>query len=163
MEWQQNAFDRLVRYANDRQLQLSSQLGQGYDGTVFSTNQGTAIKSLAFERLYQRERDVYLRIRENGVESIHGFSVPAMIDFDDHLWTIEMEIVSPPFVLDFAGAYLDRAPDYPAEVMEEWEADKCEQFGEERWEVVRIIMFTFQRYGIYLADVKPGNIVFENQ
>ena len=30
----------------------------------------------------------------------------------DILWVIEMEIVSPPFVLDFAGAYLDHRPDY---------------------------------------------------
>lgn len=70
-----------------------------------------------------------------------------------------MTIVRPPFVLDFAGAYLDRAPDYPDEVMEEWLAEKVEQFGE-RWPEVRRVVAAFRQWGIYLADVKPGNIEF---
>lgn len=71
-----------------------------------------------------------------------------------------MGIVSPPLVLDFAGAYLDRRPDCPNDVMEEWHADKLEQFREERRETVQRIMGHFARIGIYLADVKPGNITF---
>lgn len=71
-----------------------------------------------------------------------------------------MGIVSPPFVLDFAGAFLDQRPGYPDEVMEEWQADQLEQFGEERWEIVQDILAHFARMGIYLADVKPGNITF---
>lgn len=162
-EWRKELEIRAGQYANDRGIQIIGQLGYGYDGTVFATNHQSAIKVLRFDRLFQRERDVYLRLQDHAVVEVHGFSVPRLVDFCDELLIVEMGIVSPPFVLDFAGAYLDRAPDYPADVMEEWEADKCEQFGEERWEEVRIIMFTFQRYGIYLADVKPGNIVFENQ
>jgi hypothetical protein len=79
---------------------------------------------------------------------------------DDERWVIEMEVVSPPFVLDFAGAYLDQPPDYPPDVIEDWEMEKRDQFGEERWEMVRIVMYEFQQMGIYLADVKPGNIMF---
>jgi len=71
-----------------------------------------------------------------------------------------MGIVSPPFVLDFAGAYLDARPNYPDEVMLEWRAEKREQFGTHRWSVVQSIMASLARYGIYLADVKPGNITF---
>ncbi len=162
MEWQQDAIERLEQYATSRGLQLSSRLGQGYDGVVFSTVTGTAIKSLAFERLYLKERDVYLRLRENNVDHVCGFAVPTLIAYDDCLWVIEMEIVSPPFVLDFAGAYLDRPPDYPDDILEEWEEDKREQFGEERWEIVQSIMATFRRFKIFLADVKPGNITFED-
>jgi hypothetical protein len=40
-----------------------------------------------------------------------------------------MTIVRPPFLLDFASAYLDKAPDCPPEVIEEWRAEKAEQFG----------------------------------
>jgi hypothetical protein len=89
-----------------------------------------------------------------------GFAVPQLIHHDDRLCVVEMGIVSPPLVLDFAGAYLDRRPDYPNDVMEEWQADKLEQFGEERRETVQRIMGHFARIGIYLADVKPGNITF---
>ncbi|MEZ6128328.1 MAG: hypothetical protein R3C59_06580 [Planctomycetaceae bacterium] len=160
MEWQQDAIERMQRYAADRQIGLIERLGQGYDGVVVSTSNATALKSFAFERLFARELEVYQRLQEHRIDDVHGFAVPGLVDFDTGLWVLEMEIVSPPFVLDFAGAYLDRAPDYPPEVMEEWEADKCEQFGDERWETVRIVMFAFQRMGIYLADVKPGNIMF---
>jgi len=34
--------------------------------------------------------------------------IPKLIGYDDDLLTIEMTIVSPPFCLDSAGAYLDR-------------------------------------------------------
>ena len=86
MEWQQDAIERLEQYATSRGLQLSSRLGQGYDGVVFSTVTGTAIKSLAFERLYLKERDVYLRLRENNVDHVWGFAVPTLIAYDDCLW-----------------------------------------------------------------------------
>ena len=70
-----------------------------------------------------------------------------------------MTIVSPPFVLDFAGAYLDQRPDYPDDILAEWQADKAEQFGD-RWPTVRLLISSFVPFGIYLADVKPGNIEF---
>ena len=92
---------------------------------------------MRFERLYQRERDVYLRLRSQSIVEVAGFAVPQLIHHDDRLWVVEMGIVSPPFVLDFAGAYLDRRPDYPDDVMEEWQAEKLEQFGEERWQIVQ--------------------------
>ena len=36
---------------------------------------------------------------------------------------------------------------------------KRQQFGA-NWDRVQSIMATLRRYGIYLADVKPGNISF---
>ncbi len=88
-----------------------------------------------------------------------GFAVPQLIDIDESLWIIEMTIVSPPFVLDFAGAALDRRPQWPEDVLEEWRTEKAEQFGD-RWPTVRLIMSSFAGLGIFLADVKPGNIEF---
>ena len=79
---------------------------------------------------------MYLRLQENGIARILEFKIPKLWHWDDELWVLEMEIVSPPFVLDFAGAYLDRPPDFPDEVMEEWWKAKKEQFGE-RWPVVQ--------------------------
>ncbi len=54
----------------------------------------------------------YLRLRELQVESIRGHAVPQLLHFDDEFLAIEMTIVSPPFCLDFGGAYLDRPPDF---------------------------------------------------
>ena len=45
------------------------------------------------------------------------------------LLIVEMTVVARPLVLDFAGAYLDQVPEFPAGVLEDWEAAKQEQFG----------------------------------
>jgi hypothetical protein len=83
-----------------------------------------------------------------------------LLNHDDELWVIEMTLVRPPYVLDFAGAYLDRAPSYSEEVMAEWEAEKAEQFGR-RWRDVRAIMEILEhKYGVILQDINLGNISF---
>lgn len=151
--------ERLNRFARKHGRSLKKELGFGYDGTVFSTTCLSAIKSFKYERLYQRERDVYLRLQEQEVLEIRGFKVPQLVHADDELWCVEMTVVSPPFVLDFAGAYLDFPPEYDAEVLAAWRAEKAEQFGE-NWPEVQRLMREFASLGIYLADVKPGNIEF---
>jgi hypothetical protein len=93
------------------------------------------------------------------LESISGFKVPELLRHDDALWTIEMSIVSPPYILDFAGAYLDRPPDFPPEVLADWRAEKQEQF-EDDWPMVQKVMREFRAMGIYLSDLNPKNINF---
>jgi hypothetical protein len=120
----------------------------------------TAIKAHERERFYLKERKVYQRLQQFEVTHIRNAEVPQLVGFDDELWVIEMTIVSRPFVLDFAGAYLDFPPDYSEEVMAEWEADKREQFGS-RWPEAQAIVNELESYGIFMADVNPGNISFE--
>jgi hypothetical protein len=43
------------------------------------------------------------------------------------------------------------------DVMEAWRAEKREQFGAD-WPRVQDVMREFRSMGIFLADVKPGNI-----
>ncbi|MFV0444422.1 MAG: hypothetical protein ACK5Q5_12705 [Planctomycetaceae bacterium] len=155
----QDAEQRARRYAQLINTRLMTRLGAGYDGVVFATEIGSAIKSLRFEELYRRERDVYTRLWEAGIESVAGCHVPRLLNFDDELWVVEFEIVQPSFVLDFAGAMLDRPIDYPQDVLDEWIQQKMEQFGED-WPQVQQVILAFQQLGIYLADVKPGNISF---
>jgi hypothetical protein len=92
---------------------------------------------------------------------IRGCNVPALIDFDDELWVIEMTVVGRPFVLDFAGAYLDQEPDFSDEVLADWRAEKQEQFGP-RWPEVQAILGTLEGYGVFLLDVNPGNVSFND-
>ena len=70
-----------------------------------------------------------------------------------------MEVVKRPFVLDFAGAYLDSAPDYSAEVLADWRIDKQEQFGR-WWPEVELILASLERYGVFMVDVSPNSIAF---
>lgn len=128
---------RVKEYARHHRLVLAAELGHGVHGSVFTAQSQpekgiamlpTAVKAHKREADYLRERDVYLRLRENSVASIQGCHVPEMLCYDDHLWIIEMTVVVPPFVLDFGGAFLDKAPDFSDEVMADWRAEKIEQY-----------------------------------
>lgn len=160
------AIQRAEEYARRRGLSIEGQIGGGTQGAVFRTSKGTAVKALLDVSFYIRERDVYLRLRKLDIDNIRGFWVPRLIDHHDELFVIEMETVHPPYVLDFASAYLDHPPSYmedpdDADVRERWEQEKQEQF-EDRWPEVRSLLSAFRRHGIFLGDVKPGNITFKD-
>jgi hypothetical protein len=157
--WRDEVLSRAWSFGEKHECRCEEELGFGYDGIVLSTDRQSAIKVLRFKELYERERDVYSRLRDVQISSVRGFNVPRLILADDQLYVVEMTIVSPPFVLDFAGAYLDQSPDFPSDVIEAWRAEKVEQFGD-RWPEVLQVIASFRRWGIHLADVKPGNIEF---
>ena len=102
---------------------------------------------------------MYLRLTEAGVEEIRGFAVPKLIRSDDELQVIEMTIVTRPFVLDFAGAYLDHEPQFSDEIWSEWEAEKRDQI-ESRWPEVQAVLGALEAMDIYMVDVSPSNIAF---
>ena len=132
-------------------------VGSGQDGSVWATTTNTAIKVLNFEPLYERERSAYFRLLEHDVSNVMGCDVPRLMDYDDELWVVEMTIVTRPFVLDFAGAYLDVPPAYSPEMIEEWEREKAELF-EDDWPKIKAIRAAFRAFGIYLTDLTPNNI-----
>ncbi len=106
---------------------------------------------------YLREKQVYERLRRLAVTRVLGFNVPLVIGWEDGLRVIEITIVKRPFVLDFAGAYLDARPEFAEGVWKDWEAEKREQF-EDRWPEVQRVLGAFEELGVYLLDVSPGNI-----
>jgi hypothetical protein len=155
---------RLHEYAGNKNLAVESQLGFGVHGIVFTVHHQThdglsAVKVHERERDYARERDVYLRLHDNRIGKVRGCNVPELLDFDNDLWAIEMSIVKRPFVLDFARAFLDRAPEFSDEVLAEWEAEKRDQFGR-RWPDVLAILRELETFGIFMIDVNTGNISF---
>ena len=89
--------------------------------------------------------------------------MPQLISFDDELLVIEMTVVEPPFIPDFAGAYIGKAPDFPPEVIEQWRMEKREEFGD-RWpEVESALDWLRSRLGVQLLgypfmerDVRHG-------
>jgi hypothetical protein len=153
---------RAEAYAQNLGLHIERQLGFGVQRTVYSSDRRTAIKVHEREDAYRRERDAYLRLREHSVRSILEFAAPDLISFDDNLLILEITIVSPPFVLDFGGAYLDGKPEFPPGTLAEWEADKREQFGND-WPAARQVIAALERFGVYLVDVNPGNIRLRNE
>ncbi len=155
--------DRSQLYVESRTLAIESRLGFGQDGYVYSTSNKTAIKCLRSEELYRREVAVYRHLQDRKVKIVKEFHVPELIDYDDGLLVIEMTIVTPPYVLDFASAFLRPCMDhYSQEDMDEWRKEKQEQF-EDDWPKVRLLMAAFEGLGVYLSDIHPRNVACHEQ
>ena len=114
------------------------------------------------ERPFERDCRVYQRLREERTTRILGLNVPQLLRIDQEFRAIEMTIVRPPFLLDFADALLDEPPDFSEDVLRQWEEDKAEIFGE-RWPEVTRILAALQTFGVYLLDINPGNISFPEE
>jgi len=152
-------------YASRNRLVVRESLGAGIHGLVRvvqgnTTLGGTALKVFHAEEFFRRELAVYERLKAARIREILGFAVPQLIRADDELLALEMTVVERPFVLDFAGAYLDNAaPWFDDEVWETWETDKREKFGL-RWPEVQAVLAALEGYGIHMLDVNPGNVAF---
>ena len=151
-------------YAVRHRLQLADRLGLGMHGIVFVAESKervfkSAVKIFQNEEPYQKERNAYVRLKEHGVENIRGFHVPQLLSFDDDLLVVEVTIVTRPYLLDFAGAFLDRPPEFPEEVLTDWHEQKVEQFGE-RWAIVELVLAELRSHGIFFTDVNPDNVRF---
>ena len=143
------------------ELILKTPLGFGHDGTVWKSNRRTAVKALLREDNYRNELRCYQRFSDEKVTNIYGFAVPQLIGHDDALKIIEMKIVTPPYILDFAKVWIDATPDYPPETWQEYYSSLQERFGERTGEVRKLLSALQFHYSIWYADPKPGNIQFE--
>ena len=149
---------RAQQYAIKRKMSLEDRLGWGQDGFVFQSSKRTAVKTFGSQQQYEQERAVYERLRDGGVTKIRQFSVPRLVFHDSFLLVIEMEIVTPPYVLDFAAAHLDGSP-YSTQETARWQRRCQSRFGE-RWPEVAGLIAAFARYGIILGDIHPNNVNF---
>lgn len=151
----------LQEYAKSRFISIdidTVHLGIGEDGMVMETSRKTAAKAFYRRKNYLRELGCYERLRDFCVESVSGFAVPELVDFDDTLWVIEMGIVSPPRLLDFGKAYLDIPPEYPEGVLEEHLENRAKDYSIEDWSMVLSAYYELASYGIYYYDLRPANI-----
>lgn len=154
------AIRRAADYAKRLDCRLVAKLGFGVDGIVLQTDRQSAIKIFEHRTQYYVEHDVYLRLQEGGVTQIQGHNVPQFIGSDDELQILEISIVTPPYILDFAKAELDFPTEFPAEVMQE-RLEYWASLFEGRWPKVQAIMQELEsRYGIFLLDPHPRNIAF---
>lgn len=141
---------------------MKTPLGYGNDGCVWKSNRQSAVKAFERQENYRRESTCYQRLAERNVTSILGLAIPQLMGLNDSLMIVEMRLVTPPFLLDFGKAHLDLPPDFPPEVMVEWEESGRELFGS-RWSDVEAILWALKQHGIYYYDAKPGNINFGDE
>jgi hypothetical protein len=149
-----------LQYAAARgiEIDLQNPLGAGTDGSVWPTNRGSAIKVLELEKNYLQELRCYQRLMENNVERVDGLAVPQLIDYDDTLLVIEMEIVRPPYLLDFGKAYLDESSPYSNEELSRHLTELAAHFSQADLPRIKKILRLLRNYGIEYLDAKAKNI-----
>jgi hypothetical protein len=149
------------RYVQTRDAHITNCIGGGTDGTVWKTDQPSAIKVLELEKNYRMELGRYQRLADHGVRNVLGLVVPRILGWDDDLMVVEMELVSPPCLIDFAKAYLDWQPEHSKEQWEDHLLSQRDLWGEHFGDV-QAILWKLEQIGIYYRDPKPANIMFED-
>jgi hypothetical protein len=154
-----DAIRRINEYAQ-RKGTTASPLSEGQDGVVWQTSLGrnSVIKAFYRQENYLAELSCYQRLAERHIEQIKGFHIPSLIDYDDELMVVEIDLVQPPFILDFGKARLDYRPDFSEEVIDETLSEWREWWGDEYFPAIRSIVAILQYHGIYYPDPRPGNI-----
>jgi len=146
---------RRAAYCESRGIQTLDLIGFGLDGFVWKTNRASVVKVCRHANLFDRELEVYQRLAQHGLHQLQGFRIPSLLDQDAKQWVLELSLVAPPFVLDFAAASLSKAPSEMA--LPEWLAEKQRMFGRD-WPDVQRRLDGWRLDGIHFPDVHLGNI-----
>ena len=155
------ATERAEAYARRSGQARLGLLGQGKDGRVWITSGGHAIKAHERSESYRAERNAYMRFRDVGLDEVNGFAVPSLVAFDDALLVIEMTVVPPPFVVDFASVTLDFDPELIEDEGHTLADLVRDRFGDDRAaDVLGVVDELVVRAGAYLSDLHPHNIKF---
>jgi hypothetical protein len=156
---------RVKRYASERELRvdLKEPLGDGTDGIVVATDRNSAIKALRLPDAYSRELRAYQRLKDLGICFVDGLTVPSLIDHDDHAMIVEMDIVQPPYLIDFGKAYTDESSPYDEGQLAQYRASLAHKFRKEDLPRVRKVCGILAGYGIEYLDASPWNIRFRTE
>ena len=136
-------------------------LGYGNDGIVYQTHRASALKICQQINKYHRELAAYERLRECKVTEICGFSVPILVGSSEKLMAIEMSVVQPPCIVDFAQAYLDFPFEYEEGSEEHWWNQIREDFGNNFAKAEEVFYFMQNKFDLYYYDLAPRNLMFK--
>lgn len=128
-------YRRLQEYSARKRIDLLNRLGYGMDGLVYSTKQRSAVKAHRKQESFEKELRVYQILADHPKPDFGGFSVPRMLEYHLELWVIEMELVVPPFVVDFTGATIGRQSSAFMDMSEEDYADWRERKDRSLWRI----------------------------
>lgn len=139
------------------ELPLES-LGYGVSGFVFAApDHLSAVKAHHYAEAYSTELQAYKLLRKK-YRSINllGLNIPKLLGNDDDLSVIQMSIVKPPFLLDFAGVkFAD--PGFSGETNAEIREAIVEQFGRDA-HIPFAVYERLKQIGIYYLDLRPSNL-----
>lgn len=132
-------------------------LGWGMSGAVFlSPGTRAAVKVFHRREQYDAELKAYRILWREKLYDLHGLTIPRPRGKHDALMVISMDVVKPPFLLDFAGAQF-KPPDFSADAMALWHADIREKFGANA-HIAYSVYDALRRIGIYYMDFRHSNL-----
>jgi len=131
-------------------------LGWGIGGFVYLSPDNLSAVKVHRGPGYGTELETYRRLRRLKIKQLHGLNIPRLLGNDDARLIIQMDFVSAPFLLDFAGVLFE-PPDFTPEVRADWYADIDERFGPNAW-VAHLVYQSLAKHGIYYVDFRPSNL-----
>ena len=135
-------------------------LGWGISGFVFlSPDTHTAVKIHSTAEGFATELQVYRKLGTLGIDELHGLNVPMMRDWRSDLRLIRMDVVSAPYLLDFAGVMFD-PPDFDEDRWAYWRETISGFYGPNDW-VAYDVYRTLAGHGLYYVDFRPSNMNIE--
>jgi serine/threonine protein kinase len=132
-------------------------LGWGVSGHVYlSPDLRTAVKVHRERETFNQEVLVYEKLRSLRITQVNGITVPRLHSYRHDVKLIAMDFVNSPYLLDFAGAKLER-PDFPEDTMNLWRAEIDARFGPNAW-IAYSVHYYLAQQGIYYLDLRPTNL-----
>lgn len=132
-------------------------LGWGIGGWVYlSPNAQTAIKVHRRIEGYRTEIQAYRLLSKHRLTNLHGLNIPKPRGKSDQLMTFHMDVVTAPYLLDFAGVRFT-PPDFSADVMRDWQIGIANFFGPNA-HVAYAVYDALRRLGMWYLDFRPSNL-----
>ena len=151
-----NQAERIARHYTRGREKLQT-LGWGVSGFVFlSPDLQTAVKVHKHPEQFDTELAAYQRLRYLGITELNGLTIPMLRGFDESRRIIAMDVVRPPYLLDFAGVRFE-APDFSEDVMASWHENIVELFGGNA-QFVHEVYHALAAYELYYLDFRPSNL-----
>ena len=131
-------------------------LGWGVGGFVYLSPKPGRVVKVHHGHHFGVELEVYQRLRRMRMTQLHGLHIPRLLSAREDYQLLEMDFVSAPYLLDFAGV-LFAPPDYPEDAMEKWHADIAEAYGPNAT-LAYAVYHSLEQHGLWYMDFRPSNM-----
>jgi hypothetical protein len=131
-------------------------LGWGIGGYVFLSPQPGRVVKVHHGHYYEVELEVYRRLRRLRLTQLFGLNIPRLLGYHEGSRLLEMDFVSAPYLLDFAGV-LFAPPDFGDDVMQQWHADIEDAYGPNA-HVAYAVHHFLAKHGLYYMDFRVSNM-----
>jgi hypothetical protein len=132
-------------------------LGWGISGFVFlSPDLTTAIKVHHTSEAFETEFKAYELLRKYRLTQIDGITIPKLRDADHNLHLIQIDVVRPPYLLDFAGVKFSD-PQFPSETVRQIHEEIQMRFGRNA-HIAYSVQEQLRRIGMYYLDLRSSNL-----